>query len=58
MHTCCCHASDVEVFFPLLLDPLKGESIADFVALLSVSGALAHNHQGAAMTAACTTHKL
>ena len=43
--TCCGHASDVEILLPLLLDPLKGEGIADLVALLRIPGPLAHHHQ-------------
>lgn len=55
--TCCGHAGDVEALLPLLLDPFKGEGVADLVALLRVPGALAHDHQGAAMTAACSISK-
>lgn len=45
LQTCCGHAGDVEVLFPLLLDPLKGEGIADLVALLRVPCAFTHHHQ-------------
>lgn len=45
VHTCSGHAGDVEALLPLLLDPLKGEGIADFVALLCVARAFAHHHQ-------------
>ena len=45
LQTCCGHASNVEILFPFLLDPLKGEGIADLVALLRVPCALTHHHQ-------------
>lgn len=45
LQTCSSHAGDVEVLFPLFLDPLKGKGIADLVALLRVPCALAHHHQ-------------
>ena len=45
LQTCSSHAGDVEVFFPLFLDPLEGKGIADLVALLRVPCALTHHHQ-------------
>lgn len=45
VHTCGGHAGDVKALLPLLLDPLKGEGITHFVALLCVTGAFAHHHQ-------------
>lgn len=52
--TCSGHAGDVETLLPLLLDPFKGEGIADFIALLCIPSAFAHDHQRAAMATACT----